>query len=74
MLALSNVEGEISTREITRLNAELALAYRDKTSKTLTRDLNDLKEMDLIESKRGSVKAKRETILAFLPLRKEWFL
>ncbi len=72
MMALSNVDGEVSTQEISRLNAELALAYRDKTTKTLTRDLNDLKEMDLIDWKRGSVRAKKETILAFLPLRKEW--
>jgi Fic family protein len=71
MLALSDIDGEVLTQEINRLTPELALAYRERTSKTLTRDLNDLKEMDLIEWTRGKVRAKKETILAFLPLRRE---
>jgi Fic family protein len=71
ILALSNYEGDVLTSEISRLTPELAVAYHSRTSKTLTRDLNDLKEMDLIEWTKGKVRAKREAILAFLPLRHE---
>ncbi len=71
VLALSTREDEVPTYEIMRLTPELAVAYHSRTSKTLTRDLNDLKEMGLIEWTKGRVRANRKVIEAFLPLRHE---
>jgi hypothetical protein len=51
------------------MSPELADAYAGKTQRTMTRDLNILKDMELIERKRGAVRARREVILAFLPWR-----
>ena len=42
-----------------------------KTAKTMQRDLNGLVEMGLIVRDGRKVRARREVILAFLPLRKQ---
>ncbi len=49
---------------------DLAKAYAGKTSKTLQRDLNELTQQDLIERDGRKVRARRELIFAFLPLKK----
>lgn len=41
--------------------------YANKTAKTITRDLRELSEMNLITKTRNGVRANRELILAFLP-------
>jgi len=71
VFALSRRDEEIAIREIATLTPELAVAYHNRTTKTLSRDINDLVGMNLLETRRGYVRAKKETILAFLPLRKE---
>jgi Fic family protein len=43
--------------------------YRNKTEKTLTRDLKELEKMDLIEKIDKGYKAKKEKIFAFIPLK-----
>jgi len=48
----------------------VAAAYATKTSKTLSRDLSALIEMDLLELTPDGYRAKKETILAFLPLQR----
>lgn len=45
--------------------------YANKSPKTLRRDLAILEEMDLVEVIDGTARAKLETILAFLPDRRE---
>ena len=57
--------------EITELTPRLAKAYAGKTSKTVQRDLNTLVEMELIAREGRKVRARREVILAFLPLRRQ---
>lgn len=53
----SSATGEpVLTKEIPQLSPELAGAFATKTGKTLTRDINALKEMQLIEARgRGLV-------------------
>jgi Fic family protein len=53
--------------KIRRLTPELAEAYAERTAKTLSRDLNQLAEMELIERTKEGVRARIEIILAFLP-------
>jgi Fic family protein len=51
---------------------ELAAEYRDRTKKTLTRDLNELVEMDLVEQVEGDkYRGRPEIMFAFLPGRRE---
>lgn len=69
-LALSNEPGPVLRRNITALGPELTLAYAG-TERMLSRDLNALVSLGLIESVgRGAWRAKREQILAFRPLRR----
>jgi Fic family protein len=56
--------------KIPELTPRLAKAYAGKTAKTVQRDLNALVEMGLILREGRKVRARREVILAFLPLRK----
>jgi Fic family protein len=53
--------------EIARLTPELAALYAGKQAKTVTRDLNALEEMGLIERSAEGVRAKSEVMLGFLP-------
>ena len=55
---------------ITELTPRLAKAYASKTPKTLQRDLNELTQQALIERDGRKVRARRELIFAFLPLKK----
>ena len=72
-LALDLGDGEdwVEVGKVTELTPRLAKAYAGKTSKTVQRDLNGLVEMDLIARDGRRVRARREIILAFLPLRKK---
>lgn len=63
-------EAPVAKRDLPDLSPRLARAYATKTEKTLTRDLNALKELELVrEAPRGQFEANREILLAFLPLR-----
>lgn len=61
----------IEVGQITELTPRLAKAYADKTSKTVQRDLNALVKMALLVRDGRKIRARREVILAFLPLRKK---
>ena len=61
----------VEVGKITELTPRLAKAYAGKTPKTVQRDLNALVEMGLIARDGRKVRARREVILAFLPLRKK---
>ncbi|WP_294221289.1 Fic family protein [Prosthecobacter sp.] len=67
-LGLSNDWVQIS--QVPDLTPRLARAYAGRTSKTLQRDLNLLTELGLIVRDRRKVRARRELIFAFLPLKK----
>ena len=52
---------------IPELNVQMAQAYAGKQAKTITRDVNALAEMGLIERGPRGVRARREIMLSFLP-------
>lgn len=71
VLELSVRPEPVPRREIPRLSPDLAFAYAG-TQRMLSRDLNVLEAMGLIEQAgRGFWRARREQILAFRPLRRE---
>ena len=72
VLDLSKVtdnRGWVQVKDIPELSTRLARAYADKTEKTLSRDLNELRRMELILRQGRKVKANKRVILAFLPAR-----
>ncbi len=52
---------------LTTLTPQLAEAYAGKKSKTVTRDLNVLEKLGLIERTAKGIRARREVMLSFLP-------
>lgn len=60
-------KGAVPISELATLNPSVALAYASKTPRTLYRDVAALREMKLVESADGMVRARRELIEAFLP-------
>lgn len=69
VLDLGNSGEWVEVGKIAELTPRLAKAYAGKTSKTLQRDVNALLAMDLIAREGRKIRARREVILAFLPLR-----
>ncbi len=57
----------IPRADISTLTPKLAEAYVNKQSKTVTRDLNALTELELIERGPKGIRARREIMLSFLP-------
>lgn len=54
-----------------RLTPSLAEQYANKQQKTVTRDLNVLQDLGLIErAETGRISTRIETMAAFLPLRR----
>lgn len=70
-LAISRHEEPVPKGEIRKLSPELAEEYKGKTTKTISRDLNYLLENNLIVRTTKGFRAKKETILAFLPVQKQ---
>src|SRR5450830_129804 len=71
VLKLSERVEPTARREIPGLSPEFGVAYSG-TERMLSRDLNTLERMGLIEqARRGFWQARREQILAFRPLRRE---
>lgn len=72
VLELSKVErdnGWIARNKIPELSPRLARAYATKTPKTLSRDLNAVAQMGMVDRAGRKVRARKEIILAFLPAR-----
>ena len=65
VIAISEREQPVAPSEISLLTPEIAQAYARKTPKTVSRDLNALRELELIEIGRSGVRARTETILSF---------
>lgn len=66
---LSAKDGPVPMNKIIELSPRMALAYANKTTKTISRDVNDLLEMKppLIEKTKGGIEANKWIILAFRP-------
>jgi len=60
----------ISFKEIRHVSPRIAELYANRTEKTITRDITELIDMNLLKREKGGYKANSEKILAFLPLRK----
>lgn len=72
VLDLSGIEendGWVPVSGIPDLSARLAREYANKSQKTLSRDLNAVEKMGLIEREGRRVRANRRLILAFIPAR-----
>jgi Fic family protein len=69
-LDLGGVADWVPIAKITELTPRLAKAYATKTPKTVQRDLTALTAMGLIARDGKQVRAQRELIFGFLPLRK----
>ena len=69
VLDLSRQADPVPRGKLAELTTRLARAYAQKTEKTLTRDVNILLDMGLIEKKEGRYRARKEIIEAFLPIR-----
>lgn len=72
VLAMSRREGFVKASEVRQLDPQIAAELAKKTTKTITRDLNRLKRMDLIEAGPEGYRAKTEKMLAFLPHSLDW--
>ncbi len=57
----------VARADLSTLTPQLAVAYANKQSKTITRDLNALTKLELIERGPNGVRARREIMLSFLP-------
>lgn len=68
-LDLGSVGHFVEIHKIADLTPRLARAYAKKTERTLLRDVKELEHHDLIVRRPGSIRARREIILAFLPAR-----
>jgi len=72
VLELSKVTGDggwVNRGDIPNLSTRLARAYSSKTTRTLSRDINAVAEMGLVERSGRKVRARKGMILAFLPAR-----
>ncbi len=59
--------GSVPVAKLSLLTPTIARAYATKTPKTLSRDINALKELDLVEETPSGIRARVETVRAFLP-------
>jgi Fic family protein len=66
---ITDERGWVNRADIADLSARLAREYSSKTPKTLSRDINAVIQMGLIESAGRKVRARKGMILAFLPER-----
>jgi Fic family protein len=69
IFALSSAAEPTRLKAVPTINAELALLYAKRTSKTMSRDINALHKVGLVRSVHGRVIANTEIMRAFLPVR-----
>lgn len=63
VLAISEFDGPVHRSDITTLDPRLAVAYADKTSKTVTRDINAVIDMGLLRRESGGLLPNSEQIV-----------
>jgi Fic family protein len=69
VLDLSRIERPVPLSEIRDISARVAGAYAKKALRTLMRDLEALKEMNLVERLPAGYRARKEIAQAFPPIR-----
>ena len=69
VLDLSLRNEPVPLSKIPEISQRLMRSYTKKTTKTLTRDMNHLKKLDLIEHTSSGYRARKEQILTYLPPR-----
>lgn len=69
-LDLSRLKEPVRLSKITEISPRLAAAYATKTKKTLSRDINKLRSMELVKVTKRGIQANCDIILAFLPSRR----
>ncbi len=69
VLDLALFDSPVPLKDLHLITPRIAQAYSGKTQRTVLRDINVLITMGLIERINGGYRAKKETILAFLPPR-----
>lgn len=67
VLAMSRTQTPIKRGQLATFAPEVAEAYLGKGSKTVTRDLNELRKLGLIRSEAGGYVASKDQMRAFLP-------
>ncbi|MCX5753150.1 MAG: Fic family protein, partial [Candidatus Krumholzibacteria bacterium] len=71
VLDLAGQNAPVPLAQVRYITPRIAETYARKTEKTVKRDINALKTMNLIEQDSGAIRAKQEVMLAFLsPIRK----
>lgn len=68
VLAMATREGFIKASDIKQLDAQIAAQYANKTPKTVSRDLNRLKKLRLVEVTAEGYRANTRIMRAFLPV------
>jgi Fic family protein len=68
LLELSKKAKPVPKDDLITISKSMVDAYRNKTFKTITRDINELKNMDLVEEDEKGCRAKKEKIFAFIPV------
>lgn len=68
-LALSHQSQPVPQENMVSLSPELATSYKNRTDKTLSRDIKELEQLGLIEKTDKGYRAKKERILSFLPFK-----
>lgn len=68
---LSQKTEPVPFADIRHITPRIAEAYAGKTDKTVKRDLNYLKNMNIIEKRKEGFRARPELMFAFLPAKKE---
>lgn len=61
------MEGALSLGEVLKVLPQLVPWYDDKTTKTLTRDLNALKSHELLVKEGRRWRARREVVMGLRP-------
>ena len=71
-LALSSLDGSTRFEDLPNLSTDVARAYANLSRRTLSRDVQALRELDLLRDAAGNtLRVNRRRILAFLPWRHE---
>ena len=69
VLDISEFAEPISMDKISELTPRLAKYYAQRTSRTLSRDINELLRMELIHFENNKISANKEKIFGFLPVK-----
>ncbi|MBU0951540.1 MAG: Fic family protein [Elusimicrobia bacterium] len=68
LLELSKQNKPVLFNDLTTISKPVMEMYRNKTTKTLSRDINELEKLDMIEKTEQGYRAKIEKLLVLLPM------